>query len=103
LVEQAHLELLAPLLLRELFSLLVADVPGGRAEQAGRGETVVELAHVVLDERVIPTEQELGQRLGQLRLTHTARSGEDERAAGAHGVLEPGTRAADGPRDRLDG
>ena len=57
----------------------------------------MEFAHVDLDERVVVTEQEVGQRLGQLGLTHTGRAGEDERARRALGVLQP--RA--GTTDRL--
>ncbi len=63
----------------------------------------MELAHVDLDERVVVAEQEVGQRLGQLGLTHTGRAGEDERAGRALGVLEACTGAADRLGHRLDG
>ena len=95
LVEQHHGERLAPHLLGELAALLVADVSRRGAEQPRRGEPVVEFAHVDLDERVVVTEQEVGQRPGQLGLTHTGRAGEDERARRALGVLQPGTGTAD--------
>src|SRR5271166_1514903 len=80
LVEQHHRERLAPHLLGELAALFVADISRRGAEQPRRGESVMELAHVDLDQRVVVTEQEVGQRLGQLGLTHTGRAGEDERA-----------------------
>ena len=63
----------------------------------------MELAHVDLDERVVLAEQEVRQRLRQLRLTHTRRTGEDERAGRALRVLQTRPRAADRLRDRLDG
>ena len=102
LVEQHHRERLAPHLLGELAALLVADVSRRGAEQPRRGEPVVEFAHVDLDERVVVTEQEVGQRLGQLGLTHTGRAGEDERAGRALGVLQPGAGTTDRLGDRLD-
>ena len=52
---------------------------------------------------VLVAEQELGEGLGQLGLADAGRAQEDERAAGALGVLESGTGAADGLADRLDG
>ena len=63
----------------------------------------MELTHVDLDERVVVTEQERRQRLGQLGLSDTGRTGEDERARRALGILQPGTGAADRLGDRLDG
>jgi hypothetical protein len=98
LVEQHHRERLAPHLLGQLAAFLVTDVSRRGAEQSRRGESVVELAHVDLDERVVVTEQEVGQRLGQLGLTDTGRTGEDERTGRALRVLQPGTGTTDGLR-----
>ena len=55
-----------------------------------------ELGHVEGDERVLATEEELGERLGKLGLAHARGSQEDERAAGATRVLERGAAATDG-------
>ncbi len=63
LVEQDDGERLAAHLLGELAAFLVTDVPGRRTEQTRRGEPIVELAHVDLDERVVLAEQEVRQRL----------------------------------------
>src|SRR3712207_3360354 len=103
LVEQDHRERLAPHLLGQLAALVVTDVTGRRTDEPGNGEPVVELAHVDLDERVVLTEQELRQRLGQLRLTDTRGAGEDERTTRTARVLEARTRAPDRLADALDG
>src|SRR5690606_2971309 len=95
LVEQDDEERLAAHLLGELAALVVADVAGRGTEEPRRGEAVVELAHVDLDERVVLAEQEVRQRLGELGLTDTRRSGEDERARRALRILQAGTRATD--------
>src|SRR5690606_39481850 len=82
---------------------LVAHVAGGRAEEAGDRVLLAELRHVEGDQRVLVTEEELGERLGQLGLTDTGRAGEDERTTGALRVLQTGARTADRLRQRLDG
>src|SRR5690606_15602779 len=56
-----------------------------------------------LDQRVVVTEQEVRQRLRQPRLADARGAGEDERPTGTARVLQARTRAADGPRERLDG
>src|SRR5699024_2550556 len=96
-------ERLAPHLLGELAALVVADVPGARAAQARGGVPLTALGQVQLDARLLVAEQELGERLGQLRLPDAGGAGEDERAAGTLGILEPGTRAPDRAGDGLDG
>ena len=62
----------------------------------------MELAHVDLDERIVVTEEELGESLGQLRLTHTGRTSEDEGTGRTVRILEACTRASNSPRDCLD-
>src|SRR3954465_7861277 len=84
-------------------TLLVAGVAGRRAEQPRHGVLLGGLRHVELDQRVLVAEKELGQRLGQPRLAAARGPGEDERATGTLGVLQAGTRATDGPAERLDG
>lgn len=64
---------------------------------------LAELRHVEGDQRVLVTEEELGERLGQLGLTDTGRTGEDERTTGTLRVLQTGTRTTDRLRQRLDG
>src|SRR5699024_4488944 len=103
LVEQHDRERLAPHLLGELAALLVTDVAGWGTEQPRGRVTVVILTHVDLDERVVLTEQELRQRLGQLRLADTGRPGEHERAGRTARILHPAPGATDGLRHRLDG
>ncbi len=53
-------------------------------------------------ERVLVVEEELGQRLGELGLPDPGRPEEDERSARTLGILQAGTRAADGPGQRLE-
>lgn len=62
----------------------------------------MELAHVDLDQGVVVAEQEVGERLRELRLTDTGRAGEDERARGTLGILQTCTRTTDRLRDGLD-
>ncbi|CFR78860.1 Protein of uncharacterised function (DUF3170) [Mycobacterium tuberculosis] len=63
----------------------------------------MEFTHVNLNKRVVVTEQEVGQRLGQFGLTDTGRAGEDERARRALGVFQPGPGTPDGLGNGLDG
>ncbi len=102
LVEEDHGERLAAHLLGELATLLVADVARRRAEEPRDGVLLAELRHVELDQRVLVTEEELGERLGQPGLTDTGGTGEDERTAGALRVLQAGTGASDGTGQGLD-
>src|SRR5690625_4283709 len=103
LVEQHDRERVPAHLLGELTTLFVADVPGWGPEQPRDSVLLRVLAHVQLDQCFLIPEQELGQRLGQLRLPHTGWAGEDERAARALGVLQPGTGTADRLGQRRDG
>ena len=80
-------ERLAPHGLGELAALLVADVAGGRADEAADRVLLHVLGHVERDERLLVAEEELGERLGQLGLPDAGRAEEDERAR----------RAASGP------
>lgn len=102
LVEQHHGERLAAHLFGELAALVVADVSRRGTEQAGCGEAIVELAHVDLDQRIVLAEEELGKSLGQLGLTHTGWTGEDEGAGRTLWILQTRAGAADGARDSLD-
>ncbi|KJV02376.1 hypothetical protein VF34_02190 [Rhodococcus sp. PML026] len=102
LVEQHDGERLAADLLGELATLFVADVSGRSTEQTRRGEAVVELAHVDLDERIVLAEEEVRECFRQLGLTDTGRAGEDERARRALRVLQTCTGTTDRLGDGLD-
>ena len=102
LVEEHDRERLAPHGLGELATLFVAHVARGRADQSADRVLLHVLGHVELDQRVLVVEEELGQRLGQLRLPDAGGAEEDERAARALGVLEAGPGAPDGTRERLE-
>ena len=82
----------------EVAALLVADVAGRRADQARHGVLLHELRHVDADHGVLGVEEELGERLAQLRLADARRPEEQERAVRAARVGEPGARAPDGVR-----
>ena len=74
LVEEHDRERLAAHRLGELAALLVADVAGGRADEAADRVLLHVLAHVELDQGALVAEEELGERLGELGLPD-ARSG----------------------------
>ena len=78
LVEQHNRERLAADLFGQLATLLVAYVARRRTEQPGDRVLLAVLAHVELDQCVFVAEQELRKRLGQLGLTNTGGTGEDE-------------------------
>jgi hypothetical protein len=78
LVEQQHRVGLAPDRLGELTALVVADVAGGRADQAGDGVLLHVLGHVDADHRVLVAEQELGEGAGELGLADPGGAEEDE-------------------------
>jgi len=88
--------------LGELPGVLVTDVAGWRAGQAGDRMPLHELAHVELDEGVLAAEHEFGQHFGQLGLADARRPQEDERPDRAAGVLQPGAGPAHGLADRVD-
>ncbi|GIW70701.1 MAG: hypothetical protein KatS3mg102_0243 [Planctomycetota bacterium] len=96
LVEEDHAVRLAAHGLGELAALLVADVAGRRADEAGDVELLHVLGHVELHQRLGVAEHLLGQRLGQQRLAHAGGAEQGEGADGAFGVLEVRARAAQG-------
>jgi hypothetical protein len=87
-------------LLGQLAALLVADVAGGRADQAGGVVLLHVVAHVERDQRVLLAEQELRQLLGQPGLADAAGAEEQEAAGRAVRVLQAGARAAHRLGDR---
>ena len=73
LVEQHHLVRPAADGLGQLAALVVADVAGRRADQAGHGELLHVLAHVDAHHGGLVVEQELGERPCELRLADAGR------------------------------
>src|SRR5207302_11073516 len=80
--------------LRELATLFVTDVSWRRADQSGDGMLLHVLRHIDAHERALVVEQELGERLRSLRLSHAGRAEEDERAGRTIGILQARTRPA---------
>ena len=78
LVEEDHAVGLAAHGLGKLAALVVADVAGRRADEAGDVVALHELAHVDLDEGVLGAEHELGEGLGKLGLADAGGAEEDE-------------------------
>jgi hypothetical protein len=100
LVEQDHAVRLATHGFGQVAALFVADVARRRADQAGDGMLLHELAHVDADQMVLAVEHELGQRLAQLGLADARRAQEQEGAVRPVRIGQPGTRAADGIADQ---
>ena len=87
-----------PHLLGQEAALFVPDVAWRGAEEARHRELFHVLGHVHPDERVLVPEEVLREGAGELGLSHSGRSEEDEGAHGTAAVLEPGPRAPDGSR-----
>ena len=99
LVEEYHLIGAAAHGLGERAALVVADIAGRGADQAGDGVLFHVLRHVDADHRRLVVEEERGQRLDQLGLAHTCGAEEEERAGRAVRVLQAGAGAAHGVAD----
>src|SRR5947209_12213044 len=82
--------------LRELATLVVADIARRRADQARGRVPLHELRHVELDERVLRVEEVLRERAGELGFPDPRRAEEDERTDRPPRVLEPRAGAAHG-------
>jgi hypothetical protein len=74
--------------LRQLAALLVADVPGRRADEPRDRVLLHVLGHVEPDQRALVVEHELGESPRDLSLPHPGRAKEDERADRAVRVLQ---------------
>ena len=103
LVEQHHRVGPTAHRLGELAALVVADIAGRGADKPCDGMLFAVLAHVDPNHRAFIVEQEIGQRLGQLRLADTGGPEEQERSRRPVGVSHSGPAAAYRIRDRLDG
>ena len=89
--------------LGELAAFVVADVAGGRSDEAGDVELLHVLRHVDLDQRLVVGEVLRGDRLGEQRLAHAGGPEEEEGADRAARVLEVGSGAAERAGDGGDG
>jgi len=102
LVEQDHGVRPAAHGLGQAAALVVADVAGGRADQARDGVLLLVLAHVDAHHVLLVVEQELGDRARDLGLADARRTEHQERAQGTRRLLQAGARAADGLGDGGD-
>ena len=102
LVEQDHGIRTPSDLLRQLAAFLEAHVARRRADEPADVVLLHVFAHVDLDERLGVAEHELREGLGEQRLAHARRPGEDERADRTLRILETRAAAADGLRHALD-
>ena len=102
LVEQDHGVGASAHRLGQLAALVIAHVPGGRADQPGDRVLFHVLGHVDADDRLLGVEHELSERFRELGLADAGGAEEEERADGAVRVGEAGARSAKRVRDRLD-
>jgi hypothetical protein len=79
--------------LGELTGLVIADVPGRRADHPRHGVLFLVLGHVDADHRLFVVEQELRERPRKLGLADAGRAEEDEAAEWTIRILQPGARA----------
>ena len=93
LIEEDHGVGLSPDRLRELSSLLVADIAGGRADQAGDRILLHILRHVDPHHRILIVEEILRERLRELRLSDTGGAEEEEGADRLRRILDARFRA----------
>ena len=100
-VEQDHLIGTPAHRFGEHAAFLITDITRRRADEAGHGMLLHELAHVDAHQRGVIVEQKGGKRLGELRLADARGAEEQERADGPVRVLQSGARAAHGIGDRL--
>ena len=87
----------------ELTGFFKADVSRRSAHQAADVVPFHEFRHIDLHQGVFAAKQEARQRLGEFGLAHTGGSEEHERADRTARVFQPGTSAAHGLGDGLDG
>src|SRR5207245_6471494 len=103
LVEQEHRVRPPAARLRELATLIKADVSGRRADEARDRVLLHVFAHVEADERLLVIEEELGERLREQRLADPRRTEEEEGAERTLRVLYPRAGAPNRIRDDGDG
>ena len=96
LVEQDQAVGLAADGVGQLAAVVVADVSGRRADEAGDGVALHEFRHVEADHVVIGAEHEVGEGAGEFGFADAGGPEEHEHADRAARVLESGAGAADG-------
>ena len=90
-------------LLSELAAFFVADVAGGRADQAGDGVLFHVFRHIDAYQCVFVVKQKLCEGAGQFSLADAGGAEENEAADGPLGIAETGAGAADGVGHALQG
>ena len=93
-VEQYHRVGFASYRFRQLSPFIIAYVSGRRSDQSRYAVLLLILAHVDTCHHRLVIKEELCQRLGQLGLTYTGCTQEEERSDRPLGILQSGTTAA---------
>ena len=87
--------------LGQLTTLLIADVARCRTDQSRYGVLLHVLGHIDTNHGVLVIEEILCEGLGELRLTDTGRTHEEERTDRSCRILDAGLRTLDGLDDLL--
>src|SRR6266550_9524576 len=102
LVEEDHAVRLAADGLSELAALFVTDITGRGADEARHVVPLHVVGHIYLHHVLFAAEHELGEDAGEVGLTGTGRSDEEEDTDRPARILEAGASATDRPGDRRD-
>ena len=100
LVEQEHAVRVPADALGQVPAFLVPHIPRRGTDEPRDGMAFHVLAHVETQERLVGSQQQLGQRAGHLGLPHPRRAQEEEDAAGPERALEPRPARAGSPAPR---
>ena len=103
LVEEYHRVRLPSNGLGQLASLIVTDISRRCTNESRHGMLLLILTHVDSRHHLLVVEEVVGQGLGQLCLTYTGGSHEDERGDRTFWVLQTCTTAPDGICNCRDG
>ena len=96
LIEQYHAVRFSPDSFGQLTTFLISYISGRRSDQTRDRILLHVLTHIDTYHIILIVEQCCRQTLGQLRLTDTGRSQEQEGADGLAGILDPGFGTDDG-------
>src|SRR5579885_1168559 len=102
LVQQNDAVRAAAYLLGQLATLVIAHVPGRAAEEARDRVWFHVLRHIQANHVFFAAKEFSGERLCQFRLANAGWAEEEEGTDRASGVLQTGTRAANGTRNGAD-
>ena len=103
LIKENHGIRASPDLLRESPALVVSDISGRRADHFGNAVLFHIFAHIQPDKLSRGAENDIGDRLGKLRLSHACRSHKKQRADRARRISKSHSAAADRPCDGGNG